>query len=120
MDFYEYFINDNKSGYKTRRDWIIKNNKQLYDNILSHCSEELKNLTLKEQIWCFINGVKNIPRCECGNKLKFKKSLRDGYGKYCSIKCTNKSKAHKLKVKKTNEKKYLPSYLTVHDKFVSV
>ena len=106
MDFYEYFINDNKSGYKTRRGWLIKNNKQLYDNILSHCSEELKNLTLKEQIWCFINGVKNMPRCECGNKLKFKKSLRDGYGKYCSIKCTNKSKAHKLKVKKTNEKKY--------------
>ncbi len=101
----EYFIENNKSGYRSKEKWLLKNNKSLYDNIVKN-SENIPEILFKERIWLYINGKTEIPQCECGNKLKFKKSLRDGYGEYCSIKCTNKSNKHKDKVKQTNIKKY--------------
>ena len=43
---------------------------------------------------------------ECDKDLIFKRSIKEGYGTYCSLECTNKNKEHKEKIKKTNIKKY--------------
>ena len=43
---------------------------------------------------------------ECGNDLKFKRSLSEGYGKYCSLSCTNRNIDHINKVKSTNKERY--------------
>ena len=105
-DFIKYFITDNKSGHKTREKWLMSNNKEVYDEIINFSIDELSDIPFKHKVWHFINKVDNIPECECGTKLKFKKSLKEGYGSYCSIQCTNKSKNHINSVKQTNIKKY--------------
>ena len=102
----KYFIDDNKSGHRTREKWLINNNINLYNNIINYCNGELSTIQFKLKIWHYINDINYIPQCECGTNLNFKKSLREGYGTYCSISCTNKSDKHINLVKETNIKKY--------------
>jgi hypothetical protein len=106
LDLKEFFIKKNKSGYKTKEKWLLKHEPEIYKKIIDHTSSFNENLTFKEKIWLYINDKKEIPKCECNKNLKFKKSLLEGYGKYCSITCTNKSDEHKNKIKKTNLIKY--------------
>ena len=100
-----FFLKDNKSGFKSKEKWLKKNELILWEDIIKF--NKLDNdLTFKEKIWLYINSKKEVPKCECGKHLKFKKSLTLGYGEYCSIKCTNKSKKHIKSVKATNTKRY--------------
>lgn len=36
MDLKKYFIDDNKSGHKTKDKWLSKNNPRLYYNIVNN------------------------------------------------------------------------------------
>jgi hypothetical protein len=104
LKYKDFFLNNNKSGWKTSENKLIKNEIDLYNKIIIHCEKNnLTDITFKEKIWFFINSVNTKPKClECEKLLKFGKSLNIGYGKYCSLTCTNKNSEHKEKIKITN------------------
>jgi hypothetical protein len=104
LNYKDFFLVNNKSGWKTSESKLIKNEINLYNKIISYCEKHnLTDITFKEKIWFFINSVNSKPKClECEKLLKFGKSLNVGYGKYCSLVCTNKNSEHKDKIKITN------------------
>ena len=107
MDLLKFFIENNNSGAKTKESFLKKNYPELYLDIVNYTNNDLINLPFKQKIWHFINKTQNQPKCQnCGNNLKFKKSLTEGYGLYCSILCSNKCEIRKTKIKKTNNDKY--------------
>lgn len=94
----KFFLEENKSGYKTNENWLSKHHKDLYDAIISNC--EINDLPFKEKVWLYINNQTTPPKCpSCDNSVNFKGNLKKGYNNYCSIKCLNSSKEHKNKVK---------------------
>lgn len=109
MDFKKFFLLDNKSGNKSREDFLKKNYRDIFDNINLFVEKNKLNndLPFKEKIFLFIHNIVEQPKCgNCGKELKFKKSLKEGYGSYCSIKCNNQSKEQREKIKNTFTKKY--------------
>lgn len=109
MDYKKFFLENNKAGLKTRESYIIKKHNDTYQIINEYCDNINLNgdIPFKEKIYIFINNLTEVPICKnCGVKLKFKKSLREGYGSYCSIKCTNQHEEHKNNVKETFNRKY--------------
>ena len=106
--FYNFFISDNKSGHKTKESFLLNKYPDIHKKIYEFCDNEfLINLPFNQKVWHFIYQEKNVKKCkECGVELKFKRSLKEGYGEYCSLGCTNKNKEHIEKVKTTNKKKY--------------
>ena len=107
-NYYDFFLTDNKSGWKTCENKLKNKFSVLYDMINDYSNKHNFNTyTFKEKIWYFINNETSHPKClQCDKQLKFGKSLSNGYGKYCSLKCTNKNNEHKENVKKTNNVKY--------------
>jgi hypothetical protein len=109
MDYKNFFLVNNSSGSKTKEDFLKKNHIEIYDKINTYIKENNfpTDLPFKEKIFVFINEIKEEPKCNsCGKQLKFKKSLKEGYGKYCSIKCNNQSEEQKNKIKNTFNQKY--------------
>ena len=110
MDLQKFFLEDNKSGHKTTEKFLEKKYPHIIMEIKSFSKKNnIENITFKEQIYLFINNITSVPICnniECEKPLKFKKSLNEGYGKYCSVLCTNSSEDHKNRVKQTNYNKY--------------
>lgn len=99
-----FFLKNNGGGQKTREKWLYKNYKEYYE-LINNWSEKygFNNLPYKEQIYLCCYKLTEIPKCiECGNNLKFKKSLSEGYPEnYCSMKCMNSSEIHKNKCKES-------------------
>jgi len=84
----------------------LKNNfNDLYDKIINFNNNGiLNNLIFKTKVWHFIHNVKEIPLCgTCNKQLKFKRSLSEGYGIYCSLKCCNKNINHITKSQKNRD-----------------
>jgi hypothetical protein len=109
VNYNKFFLENNKAGLKTREPYIEKYYNEIYNIINLYCNKiNLNgNTPFKEKIFIFINKLNDIPTCKnCNKNLKFKKSLREGYGSYCSIKCTNQHEDHKNNVKKTFIRKY--------------
>lgn len=106
--FYNFFVTDNKSGYKTKEAHLLNKYPEIHKKIIDFCDNEfLKNLPFKQKIWHFINNEKENKKCgECGTDLNFKRSLREGYGEFCSITCTNQNKNRIEKIKLTNKERY--------------
>jgi hypothetical protein len=101
-----YFLKENKSGFKTKKEWLIKNNPDLYKKIETF-SIKHNNVSFIEKVFLYINNIKSIPKCpSCNNNTKFKGTLKRGYSEFCSIKCLNSSQKHKEKIKKSNIEKY--------------
>lgn len=102
-ELFEYFTTDNKSGKKSTEIWLSKNNKDIYDRIINWCSNIycLSNISFKQQIYHYINDIKQIPVCKtCGGSVNYKR-LKDGYSTYCSDKCVKSSNIYKEKWKNT-------------------
>jgi len=105
---YFLFFMDNKSGWKTNEKKLSKKEPKIYEEVKIFIEKNSLNyLPFQQQVWHFINKYIEIPKCaECNKNLNFKRSLKEGYGKYCSLICTNKNKDHIQNVKNTNNKKY--------------
>lgn len=102
MNLLIFFTADNKSGFKTKESFIKNNYITLYNEIIDFC-KNIENLPFKQKIWHFIHKQNEIPRCKkCGKELTFKRSLNEGYGVYCTIRCTNSDAEHINNVKNTN------------------
>lgn len=105
---YFLFFMDNKSGWKTQEKQLSKKEPEIYSNICEFSKKNsLNELPFKQKVWHFIHDYPSIPKCEeCRVDLTFKRSLKEGYGKYCSLSCTNKNKERIEKIKKTNQLRY--------------
>lgn len=101
-DYFSFFL-DNKSGWKTNAKSLSKKEPELYSEIIKFVEiNSLSQLSFLQQVWHFLHKYTEIPKClECEKTLSFKRSLREGYGKYCSISCTNKNSNHINESKKT-------------------
>jgi hypothetical protein len=98
------YFTENSNGVRMREKWLVKNNINLYNNIIDYC----KNIDVpfNQKIYLYINDLEKIPKCEvCGGDVKFL-SVRVGYNKNCSIKCGVNNKSTKQKKVDTNLKKY--------------
>jgi hypothetical protein len=96
----DYFTLNNKSGYKTSKKWLKKNNIILYNEIIQYSEHNnIESENFKELIFLYIHNISSIPKCKyCGKQLKFGRTINESYPVYCSIKCTNKSPEHKEKM----------------------
>lgn len=82
-------------------DWIKKNLSDLHFLI---CSNPIGR-TFKEKLYCHLNSIGDVPKCECGSPLQFI-SISKGWRKFCSIKCQSNSKLTIQKRKLTNIQKW--------------
>ena len=77
---------------------FLKNakNKEYLDFILDSIPLGLENIKLSEKLYYFVNGIKDLQLCDCGEHRKFIR-FKDGYRMTCGVKsCVEKSR------KKTN------------------
>lgn len=119
MDF-SFFTTNNKSGYKTREKWIMKNYPELYNDIEEYCKNLDIALDFKEKIWFFFHKLKKRPKCiTCGKELKFRGRFDDPYGEFCSLECINTNKDEMiLRQKKTFNEKYGVNFYPQHPDFI--
>lgn len=101
-DLFKFFTTDNISGKKSTEKWLSKNDNEIYNEIINWCNhyDNLKNIGFKRKVFHYINNLKNIPKCVCGNIVKYK-NLKMGYCKYCSDECSKNSDSYKQNWKKT-------------------
>ena len=125
--------NDNKALYKYGSNKVKELNIELWNRI----NEITLDITFKEKFYLLENSLSNVPKCECGNSVKFIDMI-NGYRKFCSKKCMydsdaiknsrknkciekwgvdNPSKVKEIrdKVKKTNIKKFGHEWATKSD-----
>lgn len=81
--------------------WVKKN----YPDFHFFITDRYKHLNIvwKAKIFLFQNSLDDVPRCYCGNELKY---TSNGFRIYCSVKCLSSSNTVKTKIKKTNNEKY--------------
>jgi len=91
MDYKQFFNSDNKSGVKTKESYLFKNYPSIHKQIIDFIeSNNLSNLSFKEKVWYFINGVTEEKRCcGCNGEVVFKGNLNKGYSDFCSLSCAN-------------------------------
>jgi len=92
----------NGSSTRLRESFFIKNYIELYNEI---SSVEL-DITFKEKLWYWVNGISTQYTCKCGNTTTFNKNWLDGYRKYCSTKCSQLDISTNEKRKITNLERY--------------
>jgi hypothetical protein len=119
MDF-SFFTTDNKSGYKTRETWLIKNQPDLHHSIIDYCSKLSFELPFKEKIYFYYHKMKERPKCKtCNSEIKFRNRFDVPYGDFCSLICINSNKEEMIKrQKKTNQKKYGVDFYPLHNDFI--
>ena len=106
MDLIEFFIKKNSNGSKCKENHLKKHHIDLYNDVISY-TNDLKDVTFKQKVWHYIFKKPTIPTCKnCGGELTFKRSLTEGYGKYCSFKCANTCVDRINDIKTTNTERY--------------
>jgi len=104
----DYFLTDNKSGWKCVPKKLENNNNELYHKIIKFLNESNipENIKFKQKIWHFLNNKKDVIKCEgCGGHSKFL-DIRRGYQQFCSVKCSNKNLDKINKTKENNLNKW--------------
>lgn len=114
-----FFLTDNKSGYKTNEKWFSKNYNEQYLEINKYCDIIGLKMNFKEKIWFFFNKLTNRPKClKCGNEIKFRDRFDKPYGDFCTLKCANDSKEIlKERQIESFRKKYNVDYFPNHPSF---
>ena len=117
MNYKDFFLNNNKSGWKCVENKLKNTNPDIHDLIINYAkNNDLNNLSYKEKIYHFINEIPNIPTCKtCGNKLKFGRSIREGYPIFCSNKCSDNDTDRINKIQKKLNEKFNGSYFLTDD-----
>jgi hypothetical protein len=119
MDF-SFFLTNNKSGYKTREEWLSKNHPELYNNIIGFTSNSKIEISFKEKILWYFNNQTERPKClTCQNEIKFRDRFDKPYGDFCSLKCANENKDELIeRQKNTFQKKYGVNFYPEHKDFM--
>lgn len=119
MEF-SFFTTDNKSGYKTKEKWFSSKYPDEYISILNYINDLKIEMSFKEKIFFYYNGLKDRPRClSCGKELIFRERLDKGYGEFCTLQCFNSDKNQMIeRQKKTFNEKYGIDFYTEHPDFL--
>ena len=117
MDYKEFFINDNKSGWKCVEKKLRNKYPCIHELIINFSdNNNLDDLPFKQKVYHFIHDLTSIPKCKiCGKELKFGRSISEGYGVYCSKICSNLCDDRKDKIVQTNLKIYNCKYSVLND-----
>jgi len=117
-----YFMTDNRSGYKTKEFWFSKNHPEEYHRIQNYFNSlGLSDSGFKEKIWIYYNNLKERPKClTCNKEIKFGDRFDRPYGDFCSIDCVNSNIPEMLvRIKKTNQKKFNVDFYPSHKDFIT-
>ena len=117
---FDYFLINNKSGYKTKESWFSKNHVDDYQLILDYNSKiGLADVSFKEKIWIYFNKLDKRPICiTCGKELIFSDRFDRGYGEFCSVDCINNNRVEMLsRITKANLKTHGVEYYPQHKDF---
>jgi len=119
MDF-SFFTIDNKSGYKTRENWLKTNYPELYFEIINYSKNFSIELSFKEKIYFYYKKMTNRPKClTCGCEIKFRERFDNPYGEFCSLICFNSNKKEMIeRIKKTNQTKYGVDFYPQDSQFI--
>lgn len=103
------FLDKDKLYNLTRKNYLEKHYKLIYDNLYVFKQSFYNDLELPfaQLVYLYAYGLKNLPVClKCNrDKLTFV-SFSQGYKKYCSKDCGNHHKAKLDKAKQTCFEKY--------------
>ena len=117
MGRFDFLFNDNKRGHKFSGRWLRCNNESFYNEVIEFSIKNNLIINFNAKIWHLINNEIQVPKCYCGNNLKFI-SVTQGYSIFCSNKCSSNSKTTQEKTKKTNKLKYGSEYYTQTDEYL--
>lgn len=77
-------------GNQCTEKWLIKNNFELYNEIINYC-KDISDLSFKQKLWHYQNKKAHIITCDnikCNCSVNFKGSWTVGYYTYCSQLCS--------------------------------
>ncbi len=111
------FLTQNHNGFKYSERWLNKNCGWVLIDIDKYSlKNNLDVLPFKQKLYCTINN--SLPKkCYCGNNSSFI-SINEGYGIYCSNKCSTNSESFNEKRKKTSLEKYGTEFYTQTKEYV--
>ena len=95
-------VTENKDLYKYSENGIKKRNIKLWECIKDYIDI---NIPFKEKFYLYENNIIEVPKCECGEGVKFV-DMKLGYREFCSRKCMYNSNKLKEKRKSTNLEKW--------------
>ncbi len=85
--------NGKLNSRKSNKKWLDKNYPGIYDDIYKHTDFLNKDVSLSIRLYCIYNNIKSPVYCSVCNKNQTKFiNFKEGFRKYCSLKCVNKSK----------------------------
>lgn len=111
--FHIFYSEGQPVQHHFKTDWLIKKQPELYNKILQETDFLPEATKISERVYCILNEIKQIPKCYCGNDVKYRPSEKR-YLTYCSTKCSNSQKNFtpfsdpniQNKIKQTNLEKY--------------
>ena len=120
MNYKEFFLTNNRSGWKTREHLLKLKQPEIYSNLKEFININLLNdLPFKQQVWHFVNNEPNKKKCPvCGNSVSFRDSITKGYHEFCSLVCANNSGLLQERASTVMEKKYGVKYFPQHESFI--
>lgn len=65
--------------------------------------------TVSGLCYCLVHGLKDVPRCPCGGRVRFK-GFVNGFGQYCSEKCRYADKEAQERAKKARDATMMSRY----------
>lgn len=106
-DYYKkYFTSDNKSGHKTRENYVKKNFPELYSEIIKYPLNN-EDYKFNQKLYNYLYEIKEIPKClTCGKEIKWRGVFTEGYKEYCNLKCGGKGTKRIDNIRKTVKEKY--------------
>lgn len=93
---------NNKHLYKFSEKGIKTRNDKLWSDIINYTN---LNIKFKEKFYLYENSLSNIPKCVCGNDLKFI-DMVNGYREFCCRECMYNSDEVKKRKIITNMERY--------------
>lgn len=106
-DFIKQYLNDFISNHNKIYTKCFPKN--IYDYIINKYKD---SKSIQESIYRILNNIEEVPKCRCGNNLKFK-SISKGYHEHCSNRCAQSDPKIFNKVKQTKIKIYGENYISV-------
>lgn len=98
-------IPENYLGIKTGRlnldNWLKINYPEFYE----YLKNKYTNIDIKTSMYMYYNNISEIPKCVCGNPVKFH-GYSYGFSKFCCPKCAANDKDVQNKLKNSLENKY--------------
>ncbi len=85
--------------------WVNQSLEDEYNLILEKTSFLDNESKWSERLYCFYNNLLEIPKCVCGNNLKYS-NFFNGYRHHCSILCSRRDPLEKSRREETNSIKY--------------